>query len=150
MAIKCLGLMYIFLFSTGCASLAHSPYACDDISTKLAFSGFNYVLVGNLFQIGDCAISKTLKVELGDYYRHNKDKIDFEVRNSLTPLEGHEVEHFARAFNCPKDSFVNFHILLVKNKNEIFGEKFDHSPRQVTKTIQKLIDVDASLAMSCR
>jgi hypothetical protein len=141
---------YLGLILSGCASIAHSPYACDAVSEKIIFYGWAYKFFGNITQLGDCAISKAIKVEMGDYYYYHKEKIDHEVEMKFTDKEGYELNHFARSFNCNPESFAHFHSEIIKNKNGIFGKNFDASARSVTKTVQQLIDSDDVLSIHCR
>lgn len=104
---------------------------------------------GNITQLGDCAISKTLKVEMGEYY-YNKEKIDHEVEMKFSDKEGYELNHFARVFNCNSESIPRFHSEILKNKDGIFGKNFDASSRAVTKAVQQLIETDEILSKLCR
>ena len=137
-------------FQSGCASIAHSPYACEAVSEKLNIYGWPYKFYGNITQLGDCAVSKTLKVEMGSYYYHHKEEIDHEVEMKFSDKQGYELNSFARAFNCNPESFPRFHSEIIKNKDGIFGEKFDASARSVTKAVQQLIDTDEILSKHCR
>lgn len=146
-------LLHLFCFGfiqSGCASFAHSPYACDSATEKAGFYQWAYIFFGNITQLGDCAISKTLKVEMGEYYYYNKEKIDHEVEMKFSDKEGYELNHFARAFNCNSESFPRFHSEIIKNKDGIFGKNFDASARAVTKAVQQLIETDEILSKLCR
>jgi len=138
-----------FLIS-GCASFAHSPYACKATASEGLWYGWAYTFIGNTFQIGECAAIKSLKVETGDYYFYNKKQIDYEVQRKIGVQAADEVKHFAMAFNCSPDAFEKFHETLIQNKDSIFGPDFDRSPRAVTKSVQSLIDIDELLKNSCR
>lgn len=145
--------LLIFLFGSfqfGCASIAHSPYACDSVSEKINIYGWSYKFFGNITQFGDCAISKALKIETGDYYFYHKDKINHEIEMNLNEKEGYELNQFAKAFNCKHESFSKFHSEVIANKSRIFGTNFSESARSVTKSIQKIIDQDMQLSEFCR
>ncbi|MBL7555628.1 MAG: hypothetical protein JNM24_07380 [Bdellovibrionaceae bacterium] len=142
-------LLHLFCFGfiqSGCTSFAHSPYACDSATEKAGSYQWAYVFFGNITQLGDCAISKTLKVEMGEYYYYNKEKIDHEVEMKFSDKEGYELNHFARAFNCNSESFARFHSEIFKKKDDIFGKNFDASARVVTKAVQQLIENDEILS----
>lgn len=148
--IRYVALIGIEFSLVGCASIAHSPYSCEATSNTASWYGWGYIVLGNILQIGDCAVSKTLKVEMGDYYYYHKEKIDHEVEMKFSDQEGYELNHFARAFNCNPEAFPRFHSEIIKNKDEIFGKNFDASARSVTKSVQQLINTDEILSKHCR
>lgn len=60
----------VWIFSTivisGCASVSSSPKACEE-SLPLVYP-FVQKAAGTVFQIGDCSISKKLRIETGSFF----------------------------------------------------------------------------------
>lgn len=148
---KTLVLVMLFAGGIGCASVSSRPYACEKSSEKLNFYYWPNKIFGNTLQIGDCAVSDTLRIETGQYYGLNKDDIDWAVSTDKGVGYGgaSELDGFAKAMNCNKESYLRFNEMLLKKKTEIFGEKFDNSSRTVTLNVVREIKADPGLVKSC-
>ncbi len=105
-----------------------------------------------MFQLGDCAISDTMRIELGDYYAAHKKAIDIAVKEESKRDSGgpEELHRFGKALRCKKEGLPIFSELLFKNKDTIFGENFDRSARSVTLMIQEKIQDDSHLKDLCK
>jgi len=136
----------------GCASLASREYACRETTNKLNLYGFANMLFGNTLQLGDCAISDTLRIETGEYYSLFKKEIDWAVQTEKARKNGGptELHNFAKALKCDQESYALFSEMIFKNKDEIFEEDFQRSARGVTKSILQKITEDPTLKNHCR
>lgn len=142
----------VLMVLSGCSSWSSRQYACRKTTDDLALMGAANLVAGNFFQVGDCAVSDTLRIETGTYYSVNKGQIDWAVdtdkgRGNGGPSELHD---FAKALNCKKESYNDFSEMVFRNKTEIFGEDFNKSGRAVTLKIIELIKSDDKLKNSCR
>lgn len=137
-------LFVIYLISCGCSSFAYKKYACEKEAPLNKF-------YGNLFQIGDCALSKSIYIETGDYYRYSKWSIDLAVEVHIKDkTKTYESLHnFAKVFNCDESAFQSFADMLSNKKQEIFGEKFDKTSRRVTLNIIQSIEDNPFLKTQC-
>ena len=149
---RLLSLLGICCLIAGCASYASRQYACQDVFNRGSLYAYPYLWVGNTLQIGDCAISEKMRVELGDYYQTHKISIDRVVKDeSKRALGGPEELHkFGKALKCKSESLPAFSELIFKYKDELFGEEFDKSPRAVTLNIVEKIQKDPTLKDMCR
>ena len=128
-------LSIIILFATGCASMASRPYACTQTTQRDLLSWMGRP-IGNVFQLGDCAVSDRLRVEIGEYYRRfgvfvshdiwkQSDKQDFPAPESI--------QNFAKAFNCTEKVYDDFNLMLLTRQEEIFGPKWKKTDREVAQ-----------------
>lgn len=134
----------LHLLLCGCSSLAYKKYACErEVPLHKA--------AGYIFQIGDCAFSKYIHIETGDYYRGAKWWIDLAVEvHSKDRNKTYEALHdFARSYNCDEQAFPAFADMLSDKTVEIFGENFSNGPRRVSLNIIDSIDKDAFLRLHC-
>lgn len=134
----------------GCSSFAHYPYACRATADSNPYK-FPYLLVGNIAQVDQCAVFKKFRVELGSYYAKYKTEIDEEVKldKGLTTGWPDAIYNFGRAFNCPEKQLKEFNLMVLKNKEDIFGKDYVNSARHVTLTVRKLIDENDELRVAC-
>jgi len=133
-----------------CSSWAARPYACREENIQ-SFPAGGMVLIGNVFQIGDCALSKHFFIELDGYYSRNKMDIDYAVSNFEKIKLGapEKITILSQYYNCKDGSDRIFFEKLAQNKTFVFGENFSNSSSNVNKNIQKMIDSDQELQKDC-
>ena len=106
-----------------------------------------YVL-GTIFQIGDCAVSQTLRVEIGDFVDYRKEAIRSEINED--PHENKEnLLTLFELFGCQlenKSAYVDF---SKKHLTPIFDAKADLSGRAIMLSVRNKIKEDDPIRKMC-
>jgi hypothetical protein len=130
----------------GCAhENRYNSNACGKSVSRANLYGGFYWLGGVLFQQGECSLLRPLKIEFGEIYYNNKASVQFAVDSG----GGSEIDTFASDIGCHKDSHDLFKKELIKNKSEIFGEKYEKSSRQVMLGVYQMIKSNDELYKQC-
>lgn len=141
--IKC---AVLFIFLQGCAhESGYNSRACGKSVSRASFYGGFYWLGGIIFQQGECSLIRPLKIEFGEIYYYNKAAVLFAVDSG----GGSEIDDFASDIGCSKDSYDLFKKELIKNKTEVFGEKYEKSSRQVMLNVYQMIKSNDELNKLC-
>lgn len=143
--------LFITMIQLGCASITARPYACEHGNFN-SIDKANKLIVGYIFQVGDCALSDTLRIETGEYYKSKSHLINDSVwKQAGTPKNSppEEIKKFSRAFNCTERADAEFNKELVLNQETIFGEKWEKSEREVTLKIEEIIANNDILKKNC-
>lgn len=136
------------LLIEGCASFSASPRACEE-SLDSFMPEWLQIGTENIFQFGDCAMSKKLRIETGDYYRKNKKRIMEELDGKWNNLT--YVGYLGELFGCGASDAPQFKDFLLKNRIQIFGsDDASIAPRKVMLNIGNFIVLDRDLANKCK
>lgn len=136
----------LVLAANGCASLSSAPHACEE-SLPLIYPGMQK-FTGNVFQIGDCSVSKILRIETGSFYSKNKTRINEELDGKWDNYR--YLNYFAELFDCKSEDTAAFRDFLLVHRLEIFGtEDAPVEPRQVMLNINHLLGLDINLSNKC-
>lgn len=128
------------------------PYACElRYSKNLAIPRLIFTSIEMITFYGDCSFSSKFMRESGDYYRVNKERIDYEIKNASKVKNKNFDNLFslARIFNCPESVNNHFAELIIAKKESIFGLNYEKNPKEVMINIQDIINEDSSLVNSC-
>lgn len=140
------------MLNFSCTSFVARPYACEQrYSKNFAIPRLLLTSVEMITFYGDCSLSSKLMRESGDYYRINKQRIDYEVKNSIHVKNKNFDNLFklAKIYNCNDSEKNYFAEVVLNNKNNIFSDTYDIDPKEVMINIQKMIEKDDVLKNSC-
>lgn len=140
----------VSLSLSSCASVSKSPRACDSVA-KGEGAGISRMAVyfwGNIFQVGDCAVSERLRIETGNF-----------VKNRSAPIKKQIIEDKAEY----RDDMLALYQLFgcsAQNENELIRfsrdnystlfENFENiSGRQSMLLIRNKLKEDPILKEKC-
>jgi hypothetical protein len=128
------------------------PYACDlRHKNTWMIPRFTFITVEMLSFWGDCSMSESCLRESGDYYRVNKERIDYEVKNYTKKNKNYDnLNEFSKIFNCKNEGENLFSKKVIESKEQIFHTNFDKKPQEVMESIQSLIENDSELKILCK
>lgn len=147
---KLLLLFFLMIALCSCASVAKSKKACliSSNSNPLASGKIGAYVLGTIFQIGDCAVSQTLRVEIGDFVDYRKEAIRSEINED--PHENKEnLLTLFELFGCQlenKSAYVDF---SKKHLTPIFDAKADLSGRAIMLSVRNKIKEDDPIRKMC-
>lgn len=138
------------LVLSSCASIAKSEKACliSSRGNPLASGKIGTYVLGTVFQIGDCAISQTLRSEIGDFASYRKNAIRTEINDDSTENKENLLTLF-ELFGCEleyKSAFVEF---SKKHLTPFFDEKNDLSGREIMLSVREKIKKDEAMREVC-
>lgn len=145
---KTVAAIICYLFLQGCASIAASPRACEESVDSFLPTPIQ-IFVSNIFQVGDCAASSKLRIETGQFYKKNKNRLISELNGEWDNIN--YITYLGELFNCKQQDSADFKNFLSRNRIEIFGPvENENSPRKVMLNIGELIKKDEVLKDRCK
>ena len=133
-----------------CASLSKSKNACRSVAeSQVIIQGkIGEYFFGNIFQIGDCAISETLRVETGEFINNRKGAIRTELNFEGYPIKESLMIVFD-LFGC-RPGYNNDYIDFTRKEFAyIFEEESKMSGRQMMLFVRKKLKEDSVMRELC-
>lgn len=150
MKIKLILIFFSMIALCSCASFAKSERACK-ISTKGNPSPLEKIgayFSGNIFQIGDCAVSERLRIELGLFASYRKNSIRTELGRDPTEIKEDMLTLF-ELFGCKPHNQSLYLDFTKKHLAHIFQEKNDLSGREIMLSVREKIKNDEAMQGMC-
>jgi hypothetical protein len=117
--------LILFFALSGCSHFASNTNACKEAPILLPLP---YSILGNVFQISPCTSIEVLRIETGMELDGIRGGVDAAI---VSEQPNYSTKQFSARMGCR--STEKFLKGLISKKNEIFGDGFTSSNREVVK-----------------